>query len=157
MKTFLSIVLALFLSLLPDPRPAQIITPAPTAGGASEFVFHSSVTGVSWTNGQAICPNGNTCPQTVFAKAHTLVRFTYNLQQAAAGCTTAAQIGIFDSTSSSTLTSSTLTNGQTTGFVDSGALSVATTAGHVIDIGLVVTPAGCTTSPTVGYMSAVFQ
>ena len=98
----------------------------------------------------------NLCAETFFANAHTLVRLTFNLSQAPATRSPNAVIGVRDVTSSTNLPTITVNQG-VAGFVDSGALSIATTAGHKILVGTVTAAAGCGTVPNANTISAVFQ
>jgi len=126
------------------------------ATGATEFVMSATVpSAVSLT---VACSEGSTgfCNETFFTNAHTLVRLTYNLTQAPSGCATNAVVAVRDMTSSSNLTTITV-NQAITGFVDSGALSIATTAGHKILIGTTTAAASCTTVPNASNINAVFQ
>ncbi|HYY73168.1 MAG TPA: hypothetical protein VE778_06210 [Candidatus Bathyarchaeia archaeon] len=126
------------------------------ATGATEFTLSATVpSAVSLT---VACAEGGTglCNETVFAKAHMLVRLTYNLTQAPVTCSTNAVVAVKDMTSSSILSSITV-NQAITQFVDSGALSVATTAGNKILVGTTTAAASCTTFPNVTNIAAVFQ
>ncbi len=130
-----------------------------STGGVSEATFGWGAVAKTYANGSAVCPDTtqNTCPTTIFPNAHTIVRFTYILQTAPVGCSTAAVIGVRDITASSTLTSATIANGATLGLTDSGAISVATTAGHQLAVGIITAPAGCTTQPGVTGLTMVYQ
>lgn len=78
-----------------------------------------------------------------FASAHTLTRMfmTSSTVITGGGCSTQPVYAIYDETSASALTSLTATNGGTT--FDSGAISVAITAGHRIGIRQTVAAVGC--------------
>ena len=65
---------------------------------------------------------------TVFPSAHTLIRYTIFMSATISGCTTSPAFAFRDVTGSSNLATLTITNGTT--LIDSGALSVAMTAGH---------------------------
>lgn len=95
--------------------------------------------------------------EVLFPLAHTIKRFTYNLAQSPAGCATSPVIGIRDMTSSTNLQTSTITNGATIGFVDSGVISVATTAGDKIMVGVITGEAGCGTNALISNLVAVYQ
>jgi hypothetical protein len=138
----------------------------PICGAASVGVTESTfgwgaVSQTTAATSTFICSNSSSnpivCPETVFAKAHTLVRFTYNLVTAPLGCSTQPVIGVRDDTAGSVLTSLSIANSQATGFVDSGALSIATTAGNKIGIGQTTVYVGCSTAAVVANLTAVFQ
>ena len=95
------------------------------------------------------------CISTVFTSSHIIIRFTYDVFIGASGCGVNGVVGIRDETSSTTLTSSAIGSG--TGFVDSGALSIAITAGHKIGVGVITTPTTCSTFPTVLGLTMVYQ
>lgn len=132
--------------------------------GATTSGCASGAEVVLTANGQTsltiVCQEGasgsNLCAETVFANAHTLVRLTYNLSQAPATCSPNAVIAVRDVTAGSNLTTITVNQG-VAGFVDSGALSIATTAGHKILVGANTAAAGCGTVPNANTISAVFQ
>jgi hypothetical protein len=110
------------------------------------------------SNGQGICTaTVVTCSTVILPRTHTVVRFDVTVTQAPLGCTTAPVFGIKDLTSSTVLTSVTISNGISTGLVDSGAVSVATTAGDTFTVGLTTSPAGCTTAAIIGVPIAVIQ
>jgi len=100
---------------------------------------------------------GGQCAETIFANAHTLIRFTFQLSQSPAGCAASLIIGVRDMTAAANLTTSTIANGQTTGLVDSGALSVAIPAGHTIGLGALQTNTSCSTLPITTYLTMVYQ
>lgn len=95
------------------------------------------------------------CVYTVWPSPHTLVRLVYEIVTAPSGCTTNAVVGLRDNTSSTNL--STLTVTGAVGVVDSGALSVSTTAGHQFALGLLTAASGCTTTPAIGAITAVYE
>jgi hypothetical protein len=113
------------------------------------------------TNSGSTCPATAAtqpfCVDTVFAKGHTLVRLTYVLTVSPAGCTTSPVLGVRDETASTTLASLTIANAQATGFTDSGVLSVATTAGNKLGVGVITAAVGCTQSGDAANLTAVFQ
>lgn len=127
-----------------------------TPGGVTEM----ALTANGQTSLTIVCQEGasgsNLCAETFFAKAHTLVRLTYNLSQAPATCSPNAVIAVRDVTAGSNLTTITVNQG-VAGFVDSGALSIATTAGHKFLVGTNTAAAGCGTVPNANTISAVFQ
>jgi hypothetical protein len=131
-------------------------TPICTSAGVSEATFGWGVQNFSLVNSQT-CDIAAVliCVKTVFAKNHTLVRFTYVIQTAAVGCGTNAVIGVRDITSTTTLASSTVSGA--VGFVDSGAISASIPAGDTIGVGPITQPAGCGTFPIVLGLTAVFQ
>jgi hypothetical protein len=123
----------------------------------------ASVTEATMAN-QAAGPLGTTgtcgttgsfihCTDYILPNAHTLVRFIVFVYVAPVGCSTAAVFAVRDITSSTNLTTLSPT---ITGVADSGALSVAMTAGHTFGIGLTTTPAGCSTFINSG-QTAVYQ
>lgn len=124
---------------------------------ATEFLWeygtsHGNAVTIA-TNSLTVCTVTNSaCSVVLYPSAHTIKRLTFILQLSAAGCWTSPQLGIRDETSSTVLTSLTLTNGEATGFIDSGALSVSMTAGDKFSLG-----AGCATTPTFSSLSAVLQ
>jgi hypothetical protein len=138
---------------------------SPAAGGVTESTFGwglvqqtMAATASFVCGGAGGAGTSAFCIDTVFAKSHTLVRLTYFLVTSPAGCPSQPTVGVRDDTAASTLTSLTIANGQATGFVDSGALSVATTAGNKIGVGqIVVAGVGCSTSAVVSGLTAVFQ
>ena len=155
-----------FSSTLPSPNQFLRWNGAGTAivGDAPEATFSwGSSTGnggTSINNAGSSCEDltsVNRCPETFFASSHTLLRLTYILTTSPAGCTTSPVVGVRDNTSGTTLTSLTIANAQSTGFVDSGALSVVTTAGHRIGIGVITAPVGCSTQPVLLDLTAVYQ
>ena len=97
------------------------------------------------------------CASTVFANAHTLIRFTYNSAISAVGCSTNLVIGVRDVTASTTIYSTSLTNGQALGFVDSGPIAVSIPAGHQIGIGAITSNNGCSTIPEAVGLTMVYQ
>jgi hypothetical protein len=128
----------------------------------AETVFGWGGSGNAFNAGSA---NQNVCLQTGvsgcvrmnFANPHTITRLAYNLMISPSGCANNAVVGVYDVTSSTLLTSLTITNGQALGWVDSGALSVATTAGHALGVGVTNGAAACTTYPTIGMVNAILQ
>lgn len=70
-----------------------------TPGGVTESTLSTGAFAVSWN---VPCTAGSTghCAYTTFAKAHTLVRITYDLTQAPSSCVTNAVVGVRDVTSS---------------------------------------------------------
>lgn len=129
---------------------------AAPAGGVTEATF---TTGNSqFGGGSSACPAAaNSCAETVFAKAHTLVRLTYGVITGPSGCSTNAVVGIRDITGSTNLATSTVTAASGTALIDSGALSTAMTAGDTFGIGLLTVASGCTTFPVINNVTAVFQ
>jgi hypothetical protein len=119
----------------------------------------ASPTQTTLSSSQATCATANNiqCLSTVFVNAHTIVRLTFVLATSPAGCTTSPQIGVRDETANTVLTSLTVTNGLGTGFIDSGALSIATTAGDRLSLGIVTVGAGCTTNAVEENLTAVLK
>jgi len=137
--------------------------PALSSGGtgSSEATLTYPLTLLTYSNATSICtapPNqsGN-CYYLLLSKAHTLLRYTYNQTASAAGCTTAAALGVMDATTGTILFSVNIPNGASNGFVDSGPLSIPMIAGDKFGVGLVISPAGCTTSPAAFAGVAVYQ
>lgn len=98
------------------------------------------------TGSQPVCNTSsaaNSCAIVVLANAHTLTRLTFTITGTPTACGTPAAVGVKDLTSSTVLTSIAPANGTATGLVDSGALSIAMTAGHTFGVGIVTTSAGC--------------
>lgn len=123
--------------------------------GVTEATLSTGAFAVSWN---IACTAGSTghCAYTTFANAHTLVRITYDLTQAPSSCATNAVVGVRDVTASSNVATITVNQG-VTGYVDSGALSVAMTAGHEFLVGVITAAATCTTVPNGHSIVAVFQ
>lgn len=110
------------------------------AAGATDFTI---APGVSEAGNNPVCSGATTgCAVYIFPNAHKIVRLVAAVTTAPSGCTTNAKLGVQDVTGSSTLTSLTPTS---LGILDSGALSVSTTAGHTIGIGVVTQDSGCAT------------
>jgi hypothetical protein len=105
----------------------------------------------------ATAPVQTNCLYEILPSAHTIVRLTYQLQTSPAGCATAAVVGVYDVTSTSVLTSLTVTNGLGIGFIDSGALSISTTAGHKLALGITTQSSGCGTNAVINGLSVVLQ
>jgi hypothetical protein len=89
-----------------------------------------------------------------FASAHTLTRFYATAIVSAVGCSIPEQVAVEDTTSSTNLATLTLSNGA--GDVDSGALSVAMTAGHLFVFAVAIAPSGCSVTPVYNY-AATYQ
>lgn len=130
-------------------------------GAATEvtFSYPQQITSPGSVN---VCGGSSTagpiCSVVIFLNAHILFRLTFQtVTQIPGGCSTNLIVGVRDITASTTLASSTITNGQSLGFVDSGALSVAIPAGHQIGIGAIQANAGCTTAPIVQNLNMVYQ
>ena len=96
------------------------------------------------------------CLETVLTNAHTLNRLTYDLITAASGCSVNGVVSFRDATAGTNVSSLTLNVGSP-GFVDSGALSVATTAGHVFALGVSTSALGCSQIPVISNLTAVLQ
>jgi|SRR6185437_1424047 len=128
-----------------------------SSGGAMVFSTATDQTVASTSNICSATANVNQCNRIVFPAARTLLRVTLNLSTSPAGCTTQPQYGIIDLTTSTVLGSITIANSQTAGFADSGALSVAMTAGDEFGVGLVVASVGCTTAAQVANVNALIQ
>jgi hypothetical protein len=97
-----------------------------------------AVSEATWVSSQPTAPGGGAVAkayaETLLPAAHTLTRFTVFLGANLTSCaTTVPIVAFFDETASSALASISLTN---TGsqFYDSGALSVAMTAAHIVSI-----------------------
>jgi hypothetical protein len=128
-----------------------------SSGGAMVFSTALDQTIAGNSNVCSATGNVNQCNRMVFPNARTLIRLTLNLNGAPAGCTTQPQFGLTDLTTSTILASITIANGATTGFADSGSLSVAMTAGDEFGVGLVVTGVGCTTQAQIANVNASIQ
>lgn len=113
-----------------------------------------SPAGIAFAESGANTRYGN---EVLFTNAHTIIRFTYNSSGGTLGCSTQAVIGVRDITSSTNLTTATIANGEPGGFVDSGVLSIATTAGHKLMVGTITGALGCSTAPLVNNVMAVYQ
>jgi hypothetical protein len=130
--------------------------------GVTEMTFGwgSSNASLGLAAGTPACPTTNasiSCPETTFAKIHTLVRFTYYIITAPLGCATQPVIGVRDITGATNLFTASIANGASTGLVDSGVLAVPTTAGNTIGVGYITVEAGCGTIAVVASLTAVFQ
>ena len=129
-----------------------------TAGGVSEMIFGWG--GISSPGASAsLCTVSGgvfSCPQILLPNAHTIKRLTFLMQTGPVGCSPNGVVGVWDFTSSSALTTITVSQASLT-FVDSGVLSVATTAGHQLGVGWTTLPAGCGTFPTILSLTAILQ
>lgn len=114
-----------------------------------------STTETSWGSEVGQLTATGALAQTFLTQGHTLTRFTAVLQIQGSSCSTTPVVAFVDSTASSTLTSLTLTNGVSV--FDSGALSIATTAGHSFQIQITRGAAGCGTFPSGAGITAVTQ
>jgi len=135
---------------------------AVASSAVTQITYFSGAGGQGFVNGLAACPastgvgNGE-CIRTVLAQSHTLLRLTMDVSSLPVGCTTNAVVGFKDLTSGAVLSSFTITNSTPTTLNDSGALSVAMTSGDQFGLGLLTSPAGCTTSPGIYTLVAVYQ
>jgi hypothetical protein len=101
---------------------------------------------------------GGLCAEMIFTNAHTMTRFTFMLgSNGPFGCSVLLIVGVRDMTSSTNLYTSTISNSQTGGFVDSGPLSIALTAGHTIGVGVIQTESGCTAVPAAEFARMLYQ
>jgi hypothetical protein len=129
--------------------------PLGTAPSAGQFLLWNgaNITGASGPEttftamapSLSICAAAVACPVFVLVNAHTLIRVVANVYQAGTGCGTNAKAGVVDITGSSTLNQT--INLTATGIYDSGAISVAMTAGHQFGLGTTVVPVGCGQNP----------
>lgn len=85
----------------------------------------------------------------------TFVSYTLSLGQASAGCTTLPTYQLFDSTSSTVLSTITLVNGTST--YANTSISAAITSGHILQIKVGTSSAGCTTSPATAQFVAWYS
>ena len=128
------------------------------SGGVTEAIVNTGPANIVGNAGACTAGSGGTsCAFFILANAHTLTRFSFNLGVTATTCSTQAVIGVRDVTSSSNLTTSTISNSQALGLVDSGAISVAMTAGHTFFVGLITASSGCAGNPQFGSLSMVYQ
>lgn len=95
--------------------------------------------------------------EVLLVSAHTLTRFTYLLSVTPTGCSTLAQLGVRDMTIPATLYAVNIANGTSTGFIDSGAVSVGLSAGHKIVVGVIQAAAGCTALPATSSVTMSYQ
>ena len=95
-----------------------------------------------------------TDPQVFLANAHTLTRLIAIASTQASGCGTQPVVALYDQNTAATV--STLTIPNTTTLVDSGALSVAMTAGHRFSVSVTTIGAGCGTNALVK-ITATYQ
>ena len=137
---------------------------ASVAAGSSvtQITFFSGSGGQSFANGTAACPsssgNGSgQCIRTILAQSHTLLRLTMDISSIPVGCGTNAVVGFKDLTSGTVLASLTITNGTGATLQDSGALSVSMTSGDQFGLALLTSPVGCSTSPGIYTLTAVYQ
>jgi hypothetical protein len=121
----------------------------PPSGVSESFISFAG--GGAGTGGIA----EETFQKTVITNAHTLTRFTVAVLVQGVTCATTPVVALWDATAGSALNSQTIAN--STAFFDSGAISVAVTAGHQIDIKVTTANSGCGTQPTLGNMVATFQ
>ena len=133
-------------------RNAPPTCTAPPAA-VTEFVWGTTF---GQGTGQSACSNGFACIDTVFPSAHTITRFMFFVVFAPVGCSTNSTMGIRDVTSATNLQAVTINQAAGT-FVDSGPISVAMTAGHRFQIGVISPATGCSTSPQVESVSAILQ
>jgi hypothetical protein len=129
------------------------------SGGVSESVFSWGAGVIGNLQTGPTCPSvlsSASCAETVFAKAHTLVRLTFILTQAPATCSPNAVVSLRDVTSSTNISSITVSQASAQ-FVDSGTLSVAMTAGDTFTLGPTTAAAGCGTQPVISSFTAVLQ
>lgn len=129
-----------------------------TASGVSESVLTSGAAQINGANSP--CAAGSAsgdCAIAFFANAHTITRFIFNLTITPVGCSTSSVVGVKDLTSGTLLTSSTIANNQSQGIVDSGVLSISTTAAHNIAVGLFTASVGCSTAATFSSLTATYQ
>ena len=139
------------------------------AGNLSQHPARAQNTFGAWSSGggENLIAVGPAVPSTasnivvgpwIWTTPHTLKRFHWDTQvvngQIPANCTTTGVVAFFDETSTTALSSLTMTNTQLS--QDSGAISVATTAGHTFSIRQTTASAGCTTFPN-GNLNAVYQ
>lgn len=123
---------------------------APSSGGVSESVWSTGLTQLGSQTGNRISAGGGGAGQCIvqtFANAHTITRFSFHLITLPAGCSTYATFGIRDLTGATTLESITLSSSSTS-FEDSGPISVGTTAGHQLGLGIISIASGCSTNAT---------
>lgn len=115
--------------------------------GFSVYGFPMTSAGVQTT--------GPTGLQVVLANGHTLTRFQLFVLQQPVNCTTTGTLVLQDLTANTVLSSLTLANGRQ--FYDSGALSVAMTAGHTFAYVATEAPSGCYTIPAAINFTAVYE
>lgn len=128
---------------------------APTTG-VTQSAWTWGATQQQFSPSTALCPGiTSDCMTTVFSLAHTIVRMTYTVT-IAPSCSTNAVVGVRDTTSSTNLITSTI-SGTLGAFVDSGAVSIATTAGDTLTMGLLTAPTSCSSSPQIGNLTVIFQ
>lgn len=146
--------------LCTDANGGATTSGCPNPNGVTEFTWSNGT--LPTANSQPL--NGNACQtalsfycsETVFAKAHTLVRITFIVTTGNSGCSPNVSVGVFDITGAAVV-SQVAVNAAANTFVDSGPLSVATTAGHNFTLGVTTAGAGCGTFPSITGLTAVFQ
>ncbi len=160
-RVFYLILLSLLLlgtidNLFHELRPAfagspQIITaPAST----NEVVMTHSLDSANGLFSPSTSSPGPLTSPALLANSHTLKRLFVTLRVVGVGCPTLAVVSFRDETSGTDLTTLSISNGSST--VDSGALSIAMTAGDRFALHLVTLSAGCTTVPS-AWVAATYQ
>jgi len=107
-----------------------------------------------WSAYLAVVPGTIVATQTILANAHTITRFTYFASIPAVGCSSFPIYGVKDVTTSTVLTTISPT---TSSFQDSGAISVATTAGDTLELAVTTLSSGCSTNPQGIALTAVYR
>lgn len=126
-------------------------------GGCEDVISWASPTSNCGTNVLATTITNRGCAaQWYWNNTHTITRLKVILSPQDAGCTTLPIISVQDLTTSTNLTNLTIPNG-TNGPVDSGALSITTTAGHDFMVGETTFSSGCTTTGSYSNITVTYQ
>jgi hypothetical protein len=115
---------------------------------ATEATFTSGPLNVTFFN-----TTGIMSPKYVLSFAHTLTRIRAAMNGVMAGCAGTATVAVYDFTSSAIVSSISVGNGSAD--IDSGALSVAMTAGHVFGLNTTTATSGC--SAATAFVGATYQ
>lgn len=153
-----------FADLTGTASTSQIGTGTPAAGkyvdgGTGNWtpIPASGVSEATWSASNANSPGtfvlNAQMGGTVFPSAHTLIRYTIFMSATISGCTASPAFAFRDSTGSTNLSTLTITNG--TSLIDSGAISVAMTAGHTFVFQDTTAGSGCTGGAS-GWTATVF-
>jgi hypothetical protein len=142
--------------LCTDANGGATTSGCPTANGVTESTWSQGFITQTLNVGACQTALSGVCGETVFAKAHTLVRITFIMQTGNSGCSPNASVGVYDATGAAVV-SQVAVNGASNTFQDSGPLSAAMTAGHTFILGVTTAAAGCSTFPQISSLTAVLQ
>ncbi len=131
---------------------------AAPGGGVSEASISWSDANGAFCLGTVLSTNAGSagCAAKWFwVNAHTITRLKVFLSTNGAGCTTPAIVSVRDVTGASNLTTLSISNN--TASFDSGALSIATTAGRDFLVGTTTISVSCTTPPAFSNFVVTYQ